>query len=44
MQVREWTQYSLVNKAWKAAFQDVCLCIVFSEVHTHARLFTGGFC
>ena len=34
MQVREWIQYSLVSKGWKAAFQDVCLCIVFSEVRS----------
>lgn len=43
MQVREWMQYSLVNKAWKAAFQDASLCIVFSEVRSRADTFTRSF-
>ena len=43
MQVREWMQYSLVNKAWKAAFQDASLCIVFSEVRSRADTFTQCF-
>ena len=32
LQVREWTQYSLVCKAWQAAFEDIHLCIEFHEV------------
>ncbi len=31
-EVREWTQYCLVSREWRAAFQDLPLCIEFDEV------------
>ena len=30
-QVREWAQYSLVSREWRAAFQSQPLCVVFDE-------------
>ena len=35
-QVREWAQYSMVCREWRAAFQSQPLCVVFDEVR--ARL------
>lgn len=31
-EVREWTQYCLVSREWRAAFQALPLCVVFDEV------------
>ncbi|EIE23226.1 hypothetical protein COCSUDRAFT_42141 [Coccomyxa subellipsoidea C-169] len=37
-EVREWTQYCLVSREWRAAFQDLPLCIEFDEAPSRRQV------
>ncbi|KAK9903282.1 hypothetical protein WJX75_001886 [Coccomyxa subellipsoidea] len=37
-EVREWTQYCLVSREWRAAFQALPLCVVFDEAPSRRQV------